>query len=83
MTKKISLKGCFPPISTPFDSRGRVDHEQLALNLEKWQKTPLAGLWFWVPMARLSLSRKKKNLKPGELLAPPFTRPALYCGHGM
>jgi 4-hydroxy-2-oxoglutarate aldolase len=43
MTKKISLKGCFPPIPTPFDSRSRVDHKQLALNLEKWQKTPLAG----------------------------------------
>ena len=43
MTKKISLKGCFPPIPTPFDNHTRVDHDQLALNLGKWQKTPLAG----------------------------------------
>jgi 4-hydroxy-2-oxoglutarate aldolase len=43
MTKKISLKGCFPPIPTPFDNRSKVDHDQLAVNLEKWQKTPLAG----------------------------------------
>ncbi len=43
MAKEISLKGCIPPIPTPFDSRGRVDHEQLARNLEKWQKTPLIG----------------------------------------
>ena len=43
MMKKISLKGCFPPIPTPFDDQGRVDHDRLALNLEKWQETPLAG----------------------------------------
>jgi len=43
MSKMISLKGCFPPIPTPFDGHGRVDHDRLALNLEKWQETPLAG----------------------------------------
>jgi len=43
MPNKLSLKGCFPPIATPFDNQGRVDHEHLARNLEKWQKTPLAG----------------------------------------
>lgn len=43
MSKNISLAGCFPPIPTPFDNKGKVDHEQLALNLEKWQKTSLIG----------------------------------------
>ncbi len=43
MEKKISLKGCFPPIPTPFDHNGRVDHDHLARNLEKWQRTSLAG----------------------------------------
>jgi 4-hydroxy-2-oxoglutarate aldolase len=43
MTEKISLEGCFPPIPTPFDRHGRIDHEHLAANLEKWQKTPLKG----------------------------------------
>ncbi len=43
MTDQISLKGCFPPIPTPFDNRGRVDHDQLAANLQKWLKTPLKG----------------------------------------
>jgi len=43
MTKSISLSGCFPPIPTPFDARGRVDHDELAFNLKKWQKTPLRG----------------------------------------
>lgn len=39
----ISLRGCFPPIPTPFDAHGRVDHDSLTSNLEKWQKTPLNG----------------------------------------
>jgi 4-hydroxy-2-oxoglutarate aldolase len=43
MPKALSLKGCFPPIPTPFDTKGRVDHHQLANNLEKWQRTDLAG----------------------------------------
>jgi len=43
MENDISLKGCFPPIPTPFDARGRVDRDHLASNLEKWLKTPLSG----------------------------------------
>lgn len=41
--KSISLKGCFPPIPTPFDRRGRVDPQNLSANIEAWQKTPLSG----------------------------------------
>ncbi len=43
MNNHISLKGCFPPIPTPFDAAGRVDRDHLAANLERWQKTPLRG----------------------------------------
>ena len=43
MNSKVSLEGCFPPIPTPFDRHGRVDHDHLAANLEKWQETPLRG----------------------------------------
>ena len=43
MVERVLLEGCFPPIPTPFDGNGRVDHDNLALNLEKWQKTPLNG----------------------------------------
>ena len=43
MKNQISLKGCFPPIPTPFDERGKVDRDHLASNLEKWQTTPLSG----------------------------------------
>jgi 4-hydroxy-2-oxoglutarate aldolase len=35
MKDRISLKGCFPPIPTPFDEHGRVDRDHLASNLEK------------------------------------------------
>ena len=43
MAAKVLLEGCFPPIPTAFDTDGRVDHDNLAMNLEKWQKTPLNG----------------------------------------
>ncbi len=43
MNTSISLKGCYPPIPTPFDEHGRVDHEHLASNIQKWQETPLRG----------------------------------------
>jgi 4-hydroxy-2-oxoglutarate aldolase len=43
MGKRLELKGCFPPIPTPFNGTGEVDHDRLASNLEKWQATPLRG----------------------------------------
>ena len=43
MSTQISLKGCFPPIPTPFDADGRVDHDHLVQNLNEWQEIPLAG----------------------------------------
>jgi 4-hydroxy-2-oxoglutarate aldolase len=39
----ISLKGVFPPIPTPFDAQGEVDHQGLARNLERWNQFDLAG----------------------------------------
>jgi len=42
-TKEISLAGVFTPIVTPFDEQGRVAHDKLAFNLEKWNQTELAG----------------------------------------
>ena len=42
-TTTISLSGVFPPISTPFDGEGRVHHEALADNLERWNEYDLAG----------------------------------------
>lgn len=43
MGSVLSLKGCFPPIPTPFTNEGLVDRDRLAVNLEKWQNTPLRG----------------------------------------
>jgi dihydrodipicolinate synthase/N-acetylneuraminate lyase len=40
---EINLKGIFAPIPTPF-SDGKVAHEQLAANVNKWRQTGLRGL---------------------------------------
>jgi 4-hydroxy-2-oxoglutarate aldolase len=39
---KINLHGIFPPITTPF-SAGKVAHDTLASNVEKWNRTGLKG----------------------------------------
>jgi 4-hydroxy-2-oxoglutarate aldolase len=42
-TSTISLRGVFPPITTPFDGEGRVHLAALSDNLERWNKYDLAG----------------------------------------
>ncbi len=39
----ISLAGVFPPIPTPFDAQGEVDHQALTRNLQRWNEYDLAG----------------------------------------
>jgi 4-hydroxy-2-oxoglutarate aldolase len=39
----LSMAGIFPPIPTPFDAAEELNLKALATNLEKWNKTPLAG----------------------------------------
>jgi len=41
--EKVSLRGVFPPIPTPFDVQGEVDYKALARNLERWNRYDLAG----------------------------------------
>ena len=44
MTKTgITLRGVFTPIVTSFDEQGRVAHDQMAFNLERWNQTALGG----------------------------------------
>lgn len=38
----LSIEGIFPPIATPF-VEGRVAHDRLGENLDRWNKTHLAG----------------------------------------
>ena len=42
-TSTISLRGVFPPIPTPFDAAGEVAVDELARNLERWNRYDLAG----------------------------------------
>ena len=39
---KVSIEGILPPIATPFVG-GRVAHDRLRENLDRWNKTTLAG----------------------------------------
>jgi len=39
----VKLQGIFPPIATPFDHKGDLYHVKVRHNVEKWNKTPLAG----------------------------------------
>jgi 4-hydroxy-2-oxoglutarate aldolase len=39
----ISFSGVFPPIPTPFDAEGKVHHQALVENLERWNQYGLAG----------------------------------------
>ena len=40
---RISLSGVYPPIPTPFDPAGDVDHQALVENLERWNRYALSG----------------------------------------
>ena len=60
MDRKLDLTGCFPPIPTPFDDNGKVDHDHLAANLQAWQKSPLKGF------AVLGSNGESVLLKSGE-----------------
>jgi 4-hydroxy-2-oxoglutarate aldolase len=39
----MKLQGIFPPIATPFDHKGELYAIKVRHNIEKWNKTPLAG----------------------------------------
>lgn len=39
----MKLHGIFPPIATPFDHKGDLYSVKVRHNIEKWNKTPLAG----------------------------------------
>jgi 4-hydroxy-2-oxoglutarate aldolase len=38
------LQGIFPPITTPFYPDGKIYHKKLELNVERYSKTPVAGI---------------------------------------
>lgn len=39
----VALDGVMTPITTPFDADGRVAHDHLVANLDKWNRSGLAG----------------------------------------
>lgn len=39
----MRFAGVYPPIATPFDAAGEIDHEALRFDIEQWNGTGLAG----------------------------------------
>ena len=39
----LRLQGIFPPITTPFDHNGNIYAAKVRHNVEKWNRTALAG----------------------------------------
>src|ERR1041384_4943769 len=39
----VKLQGIFPPVTTPFDHSGNIYAAKVQHNIEKWNRTGLAG----------------------------------------
>lgn len=39
----MKLEGIFPPVTTPFDDNGCIEHNHLAENIERWNETEISG----------------------------------------
>jgi len=39
----MGLKGIFPPVTTPFDDNGCIEHNHLSENIERWNETEISG----------------------------------------
>src|SRR5687768_1504411 len=42
--RRVNLAGVFPPMSTPFDSSGRVDPKAIASNTSRWITRGVRGV---------------------------------------
>ncbi|MFQ5685958.1 MAG: dihydrodipicolinate synthase family protein [Candidatus Scalindua sp.] len=39
----MKLEGIFPPVTTPFDDNGCIEHNHLYENIERWNKSEISG----------------------------------------
>jgi 4-hydroxy-2-oxoglutarate aldolase len=39
----MKLEGIFPPVTTPFDDNGCIEHNHLTENIERWNETEISG----------------------------------------
>jgi 4-hydroxy-2-oxoglutarate aldolase len=39
----MKLEGVFPPVTTPFDDNGCIEHNHLSGNIERWNETEMSG----------------------------------------
>lgn len=73
----ISLRGVFTPIVTSFDEEGKVAHDKIAFNLDRWNQTGLKGYivlgsngeWVFLDESeRLEVLRTARQAIPGDKL---------------
>lgn len=51
-TKKLDLRGIFPPITTPFTSKGSIDFENLTKNMKRWNEIPFKATAVTIELTR-------------------------------
>jgi len=39
----MKIEGVYPPVTTPFDDNGCVEHDHLAENIKRWNETDISG----------------------------------------
>ncbi len=70
----VRLSGVMPPIPTPFDAQGEVDHQRLCENLERWNAYDLTGyvvLGSNGEVVYLAQQEKLRALETARQVIPP------------
>src|SRR5512147_1403669 len=78
------LHGIFPPITTPFYPDGRVYYKKLESNVERYSRTPVAGIVVQGSTGEailLSDEERREVLKPG--IAPAAPNKVMIAGTGI
>ena len=76
MEKRVDFTGIIPPIATPFDKKGNIDHEALAGNVAKLSRTGIRGVLVLGSNGEypyLSEAEKREAVKTVAAAAPDDT----------
>ena len=55
-SQSLDIGGVYPPISTPFTASEDIDWDQLANNMQKYNKIGFKGTWSDIPFTCVSVS---------------------------
>lgn len=80
----MKLQGIFPPITTPFHAGGEIYEAKVAHNVEKWNRTALAGYVVCGSTGESVLLTFEEKLRMFELVARHASpEKLLLCGTGV